>query len=79
VEQARHDGKAVETEADWVTRSRASTTRNVAKFLSALYRIPPEQIATIGDMPNDVLMFAHSGLSSRWARAVAKCIARHGV
>jgi hypothetical protein len=24
---------------------------------------PPEQIATIGDMPNDVLMFAHAGLS----------------
>ena len=23
--------------------------------------IPPEEIATIGDMPNDVLMFAHSG------------------
>jgi hydroxymethylpyrimidine pyrophosphatase-like HAD family hydrolase len=27
------------------------------------YDIPPERIATIGDMPNDVLMFAHSGLS----------------
>ena len=26
-------------------------------------RHPDEQIATIGDMPNDVLMFAHSGLS----------------
>ena len=25
--------------------------------------VPPEAIATIGDMPNDVLMFAHSGLS----------------
>ena len=24
---------------------------------------PSEQIATIGDMPNDVLMFARSGLS----------------
>jgi Cof subfamily protein (haloacid dehalogenase superfamily) len=35
----------------------------VAKFLSAKYGIPGEQIATIGDMPNDVLMFAHSGLS----------------
>jgi hypothetical protein len=32
-------------------------------FLSARYRIRSEQIATIGDMPNDVLMFAHSGLS----------------
>jgi Cof subfamily protein (haloacid dehalogenase superfamily) len=35
----------------------------VARFLSARYRIPSAQIATIGDMPNDVLMFAHSGLS----------------
>ena len=35
----------------------------VVKFLSARYDVPEEQIATIGDMPNDVLMFAHSGLS----------------
>jgi hydroxymethylpyrimidine pyrophosphatase-like HAD family hydrolase len=36
---------------------------SVVKFLSAKYGIRPEEIATIGDMPNDVLMFAHSGLS----------------
>jgi Cof subfamily protein (haloacid dehalogenase superfamily) len=35
----------------------------VARYLSAKYAIPPQAIATIGDMPNDVLMFAHSGLS----------------
>jgi Cof subfamily protein (haloacid dehalogenase superfamily) len=35
----------------------------VAEYLSRTYQIPPEQIATIGDQPNDVLMFAHSGLS----------------
>ena len=35
----------------------------VAKWLSDRYEIPTAQIATIGDMPNDVLMFAHSGLS----------------
>ena len=35
----------------------------VARYLSAKYAIPPEAIATIGDMPNDVLMFARSGLS----------------
>jgi Cof subfamily protein (haloacid dehalogenase superfamily) len=35
----------------------------VARYLSAQYAIPPQAIATIGDMPNDVLMFAHSGLS----------------
>jgi Cof subfamily protein (haloacid dehalogenase superfamily) len=31
--------------------------------LSTRYAIPPEEIATIGDMPNDMLMFAKSGLS----------------
>jgi Cof subfamily protein (haloacid dehalogenase superfamily) len=36
---------------------------SVVKFLSARFDIPTSQIATIGDMPNDVLMFAHSGLS----------------
>jgi len=35
----------------------------VAGYLSTTYQISPDQIATIGDMPNDVLMFAHSGLS----------------
>lgn len=36
---------------------------NVARYLSREYGVPAERIATIGDMPNDVLMFAHSGLS----------------
>ena len=35
----------------------------VVTFLSERYDITAEEIATIGDMPNDVLMFAHSGLS----------------
>lgn len=35
----------------------------VVNYLSATYDIAPEQIATIGDMPNDVHMFAQSGLS----------------
>jgi Cof subfamily protein (haloacid dehalogenase superfamily) len=35
----------------------------VVQWLSAHCEVPLEQIATIGDMPNDVLMFAHSGLS----------------
>ncbi len=35
----------------------------VVKFLAEKYGIATEEIATIGDMPNDVLMFAHSGLS----------------
>ncbi|HEV2373451.1 MAG TPA: Cof-type HAD-IIB family hydrolase [Streptosporangiaceae bacterium] len=35
----------------------------VVRYLSKTYEIAPEEIATIGDQPNDVLMFAHSGLS----------------
>jgi hydroxymethylpyrimidine pyrophosphatase-like HAD family hydrolase len=35
----------------------------VVTFLSEKYGIPTDEIATIGDMPNDVLMFARSGLS----------------
>jgi Cof subfamily protein (haloacid dehalogenase superfamily) len=35
----------------------------VVQFLSRHLDIPTEAIATIGDMPNDVLMFAHCGLS----------------
>jgi Cof subfamily protein (haloacid dehalogenase superfamily) len=35
----------------------------VAQYLAQRYDLTSEQIATIGDMPNDVLMFAHSGLS----------------
>ena len=35
----------------------------VAQFLSRRYELSVDEIATIGDMPNDVLMFAHSGLS----------------
>jgi len=31
--------------------------------LSKRLDIPPEEIATIGDMPNDVLMFHKSGVS----------------
>ena len=35
----------------------------VVGYLSEAYQISPEEIATIGDGPNDVLMFARSGLS----------------
>jgi Cof subfamily protein (haloacid dehalogenase superfamily) len=35
----------------------------VAKYLAARYKLAEDEIATIGDMPNDVLMFARSGLS----------------
>ncbi len=35
----------------------------VVTTLSEYYDIRPDQIATIGDMPNDVLMFRESGFS----------------
>jgi hypothetical protein len=35
----------------------------VARRLAKQYGLEEGEIATIGDMPNDVLMFAHSGLS----------------
>jgi Cof subfamily protein (haloacid dehalogenase superfamily) len=44
----------------------------VAKYMSARYQVPPEQIATIGDMPNDILMFAHSGLSIAMGQSSAQ-------
>lgn len=44
----------------------------VATWLSARYLIPAHEIATIGDMPNDVLMFAHSGLSIAMGNASAE-------
>jgi Cof subfamily protein (haloacid dehalogenase superfamily) len=45
-----------------VTHPRANKG-SVVEYLSHRYEIPGEQIAAIGDMPNDVLMFARSGLS----------------
>jgi Cof subfamily protein (haloacid dehalogenase superfamily) len=41
----------------------------VAQYLAQRYSIPAASIATIGDMPNDVLMFAHSGLSIAMGQA----------
>ncbi|MDN5863777.1 MAG: Cof-type HAD-IIB family hydrolase [Gammaproteobacteria bacterium] len=62
-----------------VTHPRANKG-DVVKLLSAKYGIPPSEIATIGDMPNDVLMFAHSGLSiamgqsGREVHRAARCV-----
>jgi Cof subfamily protein (haloacid dehalogenase superfamily) len=36
---------------------------SVVGYFAREYDLPVDRIATIGDMPNDVLMFAHSGLS----------------
>jgi hydroxymethylpyrimidine pyrophosphatase-like HAD family hydrolase len=52
----------------------------VVNYLSTTYDIAPEQIATIGDMPNDVHMFAQSGLSIAMGNAsdevkrAARCV-----
>ena len=44
----------------------------VAKYFAAKYKIGAQDIATIGDQPNDVLMFAHSGLSIAMGNANAQ-------
>ena len=41
----------------------------VVEMLSQLLQIPPEEFATIGDMPNDVLMFEKSGYSIAMGQA----------
>ncbi|MEP6968650.1 MAG: Cof-type HAD-IIB family hydrolase [Pseudomonadota bacterium] len=48
----------------------------VVKTLSRRLGIPAAQIATIGDMPNDVLMFAQSGFSIAMGNAAAEVKAR---
>ena len=45
-----------------VTHPRANKGE-VARYLAGRYELSTDAIATIGDMPNDVLMFTHSGLS----------------
>jgi Cof subfamily protein (haloacid dehalogenase superfamily) len=44
----------------------------VVRALSERYGVPGESIATLGDMPNDVLMFAHSGLGIAMGNADAE-------
>jgi hydroxymethylpyrimidine pyrophosphatase-like HAD family hydrolase len=45
---------------------------HVVTVLSEVLSIPPAQIATIGDMPNDVLMFQKSGLRIAMGNASAE-------
>jgi hydroxymethylpyrimidine pyrophosphatase-like HAD family hydrolase len=44
----------------------------VATYLASRYGIAEAEIATIGDQPNDVLMFARSGLSIAMGNADAQ-------
>jgi hydroxymethylpyrimidine pyrophosphatase-like HAD family hydrolase len=41
----------------------AANKGSVVDFLPCVYLIPKSSIATLGDMPNDVLMFKKSGMS----------------
>src|ERR1041385_4089741 len=45
---------------------------HVVTTLSEILSIPAAQIATIGDMPNDVLMFKKSGMSIAMGNASAE-------
>jgi Cof subfamily protein (haloacid dehalogenase superfamily) len=54
-----------------ITHPRANKGE-VVGYLSSALGIPPERFATIGDMPNDVLMFARSGLSIAMGNAGAE-------
>jgi len=54
-----------------VTHPRANKGE-VVKYLAQRYSLSTEEIATIGDQPNDVLMFAHSGLSIAMGNADAQ-------
>ena len=58
---------------------------SVARYLAHRYKLAEAEIATIGDMPNDILMFAHSGLSIAMGnadpqvqRAARRCTASNG-
>jgi len=50
----------------------------VVGTLARLLKIPPGQIATIGDMPNDVLMFRQSGFSIAMGNASDEVKAQAG-
>jgi Cof subfamily protein (haloacid dehalogenase superfamily) len=54
-----------------VTHPRANKGE-VVLSLSRLLNIPPKEIATMGDMPNDVLMFKQSGMSIAMGNASAE-------
>ena len=51
----------------------------VVTTLSKLLSIPADEIATLGDMPNDVLMFRKSGLSIAMGNASAEVQAQADV
>ena len=62
-----HDKVLTDASIDAVRKLRVThpdaNKGTVAQTLARRYGLSASEIATIGDMPNDVLMFAHSGLS----------------
>jgi hypothetical protein len=49
--------------------NKSANKGGVADFLSRHLNIPLEEIATLGDMPNDVPMFEKSGMSIAMGQA----------
>ena len=63
-EQFGHELSAAASQPYYLDVTNPEATKaGVVRYLSTALGIAPEAIATIGDQPNDVLMFAHSGLS----------------
>jgi Cof subfamily protein (haloacid dehalogenase superfamily) len=59
-----HDVSATSSQTYYLDVTHPDANKGkVVDFLSVLYEIPTEAIATIGDMHNDVAMFTRSGLS----------------
>ena len=69
IERALHDGfgdhvSAAASQPYYLDVTHPQANKGaVARYLAEQYKLGADDIATIGDMPNDVLMFAHSGLS----------------
>jgi Cof subfamily protein (haloacid dehalogenase superfamily) len=53
---------AVRSQPYYLDVTHPDANKGVVTTLSKLLSVPPGEIATIGDMPNDVLMFRNSGL-----------------
>lgn len=53
-----------------------ATKGGVVAYLSTTLQVPRDQIATLGDMPNDVLMFEKSGLSIAMGNASSEVQAK---
>ena len=59
-----HDVSATSSQTYYLDVTHPDANKGkVVDFLSELYEIPTEEIATIGDMHNNVAMFTRSGLS----------------